>query len=47
MRSELDNSSGSFNQQATTVQGQPGLDKGSANINRSNMKRSSRKSVKP
>jgi hypothetical protein len=34
---ELDNSSGSFNQQATTVQGQPGLDKGSTNINRPNI----------
>jgi hypothetical protein len=34
---ELDNSSGSFNQQATTAQGQPGLDKGSTNINRPNI----------
>jgi hypothetical protein len=34
---ELDNSSGSFNQQAITVQGQPGLDKGSTNINRPNI----------
>jgi hypothetical protein len=34
---EEDNSSGSFNQQATTVQGQPGLDKGSTNINRPNI----------
>jgi hypothetical protein len=34
---ELDNSSGTFNQQAITVQGQPGLDKGSTNINRPNI----------
>jgi hypothetical protein len=34
---ELDNSSGSFNQQAITVQSQPGLDKGSTNINRPNI----------
>jgi hypothetical protein len=34
---ELDNSSGSFNQQATTYQGLPGLDKGSTNINRPNI----------
>lgn len=34
---EEDNSSGSFNQQAITVQGQPGLDKGSTNINRPNI----------
>jgi Carboxypeptidase regulatory-like domain len=34
---ELDNSSGNFNQQAITVQGQPGLDKGSTNINRPNI----------
>jgi hypothetical protein len=34
---EEDNSSGSFNQQAVTVQGQPGLDKGSTNINRPNI----------
>ena len=34
---EVDNSSGSFNQQAITVQGQPGLDKGSTNINRPNI----------
>jgi hypothetical protein len=34
---EEDNSSGTFNQQAITVQGQPGLDKGSTNINRPNI----------
>ncbi len=34
---ELDNSSGSFNQQATTWQGDPGLDKGNTNINRPNI----------
>jgi len=34
---ELDNSSGSFNQEAVTVQGQPWLDKGSTNINRPNI----------
>jgi hypothetical protein len=34
---EEDNSSGSFNQQATTWQGNPGLDKGSTNINRPNI----------
>lgn len=34
---ELDNSSNGFNQQAITVQGQPGLDKGSTNINRPNI----------
>ena len=34
---EEDNSSGSFNQQAITVQGQPVLDKGSTNINRPNI----------
>jgi len=34
---ELDNSSGSFNQQATTVQGMPQLDKGATNINRPNI----------
>ena len=34
---ELDNSSGSFNQQATTSQSQPGLDKGNTNINRPNI----------
>jgi hypothetical protein len=34
---ELDNSSGSFNQQATTVIGMPYLDKGSTNINRPNI----------
>lgn len=34
---ELDNSSGSFNQQATTWQGAPGLDKGNTNINRPNI----------
>jgi hypothetical protein len=34
---EEDNSSNSFNQQAITVQGQPGLDKGSTNINRPNI----------
>jgi hypothetical protein len=34
---EEDNSSGSFNQQATTVIGRSGLDKGSTNINRPNI----------
>jgi hypothetical protein len=34
---ELDNSSGSFNQQAVTVQGLPSLDKGNTNINRPNI----------
>ena len=34
---EEDNSSGSFNQQATTDQYDPGLDKGSTNINRPNI----------
>lgn len=34
---EEDNSSGSFNQQATTDQGNPALDKGSTNINRPNI----------
>lgn len=34
---ELDNSSGSFNQQAITYQGNPGLDKGNTNINRPNI----------
>jgi Carboxypeptidase regulatory-like domain/TonB-dependent Receptor Plug Domain len=34
---ELDNSSGSFNQQATTDQANPGLDKGNTNINRPNI----------
>jgi hypothetical protein len=34
---ELDNSSGSFNQQAITDQNNPGLDKGSTNINRPNI----------
>ena len=34
---ELDNSSGSFNQQATTWAGDPGLDKGNTNINRPNI----------
>jgi Carboxypeptidase regulatory-like domain/TonB-dependent Receptor Plug Domain len=34
---ELDNSSGSFNQQATTVIGHSSLDKGSTNINRPNI----------
>lgn len=34
---ELDNSSGSFNQQAITWQGAPGLDKGNTNINRPNV----------
>jgi hypothetical protein len=33
----LDDSSGSFDSQATTVIGQPGLDKGSTNINRPNI----------
>ncbi len=34
---DLDNSSGSFNSEATTVQGMPGLDKGNTNINRPNI----------
>jgi hypothetical protein len=34
---ELDNSSGSFNQQAITDQNDPGLDKGNTNINRPNI----------
>ena len=34
---ELDNSSGSLNQQATTDQEDPGLDKGNTNINRPNI----------
>jgi len=34
---ELNNSSGSFNQQATTDQTNPGLDKGNTNINRPNI----------
>jgi hypothetical protein len=34
---ELDNSSGSFNQQAITAVGYPALDKGSTNINRPNI----------
>ena len=34
---ELDNSSGSFNQEATTVNGMGSLDKGSTNINRPNI----------
>ena len=34
---ELDNSSGSFNQQAVTDQYNPGLDKGNTNINRPNI----------
>jgi hypothetical protein len=34
---ELDNSSGGFNQQATTVQGMSSLDKGNTNINRPNI----------
>jgi hypothetical protein len=34
---ELDNSSGSINQQATTDQAEPGLDKGNTNINRPNI----------
>lgn len=34
---EMDNSSGGFNQEATTDQSRPGLDKGNTNINRPNI----------